>query len=101
MIRHVAVFTLTPSDSDTRRYNLQGMQERLAALVGVVPGLRRMTVEPDLGLTPGNWDVAIVTEHDDLSAFEVYESHPAHAEASAWIDVFIADRAVVDFEIDR
>jgi hypothetical protein len=99
MIRHVAVFKLTPSDSNLRAYNLAGMQERLAALVGVVPGLRSMVVEPDLGLTDGNWEVAIVTEHDDLAAFDVYQAHPAHAEASAWIDLFIADRAVVDFEL--
>ena len=100
MIRHVAVFKLTPSDAEQRAANLAGMQERLADLVGVVPGLR-MQVEPDLGVTPGNWEVAIVTEHDDRAAFDVYQSHPAHHEASAWIDVFIADRAVVDFEIDR
>ena len=99
MIRHVAVFKLTPSDSGLRALNLAGMQERLAALVGVVPGLRSMTVEPDLGDSPGNWEVAIVTDHDDKEAFEVYQSHPAHDEASAWIDVFIADRAVVDFEM--
>lgn len=101
MIRHVAVFKLTPSDAEQRAANLAGMQERLAALVGVVPGLRRMQVEPDLGVTPGNWEVAIVTEHDDRAAFDVYQSHPAHDEASAWIDLFIADRAVVDYEIDR
>ena len=99
MIRHVAVFKLTPADAEQRAANLTGMQERLAALVGVVPGLRSMVVEPDLGNTPGNWEVAIVTEHDDDAAFEVYQAHPAHAEASAWIDEFIADRAVVDFEL--
>jgi hypothetical protein len=99
MIRHVAVFKLTPSDSGLRAFNLAGMQERLAALVGVVPGLRSMVVEPDLGLDPGNWEVAIMTEHDDLAAYEAYQAHPAHAEASSWIDVFIADRAVVDFEL--
>jgi hypothetical protein len=98
VIRHVAVFKLTPSDAEQRAANLTGMQERLAALVGVIPGLRTMVVEPDLGRTPGNWEVAIVTEHDDAAAFDVYQAHAAHAEASAWIDVFIADRAVVDFE---
>ena len=99
MIRHVAVFKLTPADPAQRAANLAGMRERLAALVGVVPGLRSMTVEPDLGSTPGNWEVAIVTDHDDAAAYAVYQSHPAHVEASAWIDVFIADRAVVDFEM--
>ena len=99
MIRHVALLKLTPSDPEQRAADLTGIQERLAALVGVVPGLRIMTVEPDLARIPGNWDVAIVTEHDDLAAFEVYGSHPAHAEASAWVDALVSDRAAVDFEM--
>ncbi|MEO5920427.1 MAG: Dabb family protein [Pseudolysinimonas sp.] len=101
MIRHIALLKLTPDDDDRRAERLAEMQQRLGALVGVVPGLRRMTVEPDVALTADNWDLAIVTDHDDQAAFDVYEADPTHAEASAWIHQFVVDRAAVDFEIDH
>jgi hypothetical protein len=58
-----------------------------------------MTVEPDLGVTPGNWEVALVSEHDDRAAFEAYQAHPEHSAASVLNNVFITDRIVVDFEL--
>lgn len=98
MIRHIAFFTFTPDDAETRAANLDGMRERLVALVGVIPGLRSMTVEPDLGDDPGNWEVALVSEHDDRAAFETYQAHPDHTAASVLNDVFITNRVAVDFE---
>ena len=98
MIRHIALFKLTPDDADTRAANIDGMRERLQALVGVIPGLRSMTVEPDLALTAGNWELGLISEHDDRAAFDVYQAHPDHAAASVLNDVFITDRIVVDIE---
>jgi hypothetical protein len=98
MIRHVAFFKFTPDDAAQRAADLDGMRDRLVALVGVIPGLRSMSVEPDLGVTPGNWDAALISEHDDRAAFEAYQAHPAHTAASVLNDVFITDRIVVDFE---
>jgi len=98
MIRHIALFKLTPDDAETRAANLDGMRERLVALIGVIPGLRSMSVEPDLGDDPGNWEVALVSEHDDRAAFETYQAHPEHTAASVLNNVFITDRVAVDFE---
>jgi hypothetical protein len=98
MIRHIAFFKFTPGDAEQRAADLDGMRDRLVALVGVIPGLRSMSVEPDLGVTPGNWEVALVSEHDDRAAFETYQAHPAHTAASVINNAFISDRIVVDVE---
>lgn len=100
MIRHVVMFTLTAADEAGRATAVSGMRERLTALVGVVPGLRSMSLGPDLGLVEGHRDVVLVSEHDDNEALEGYQAHPAHLEAFGFIrSVTTSERAVVDYEI--
>lgn len=99
MIRHIVFFKFTADDAEQRAANLDGMRDRLVALVGVIPGLRSMSVEPDLGDDPGNWEVVLVSEHDDRAAYESYQAHPAHTAASVINNAFITDRIAVDVEM--
>jgi hypothetical protein len=98
MITHIVEFQLAATDDRQRAEDTDGIRGRLTALVGVVPGLRAITVERDLGLVSGHWDVVLISEHDDNAALESYQAHPAHQEASAWISTVVTARAVVDFE---
>lgn len=100
MIRHVVMFNLSAAADSERAADISGMQERLSALVGVVPGLQSMTVKPDLGLLEDHWDVVLISDHDDNEALEAYQAHPAHQEAGAYIrSVTTSDRATVDIEL--
>jgi hypothetical protein len=99
MIRHIVEFRLQSSDAAQRNRDAEGIRERLTALVGVIPGLRRLDVHRDLGRVENHWDVVLVSDHDDNAALETYQAHPAHQEASAWISTVVSDRAVVDFEM--
>jgi hypothetical protein len=100
MIRHIVAFQLTAASDDERAADISGMQERLSALVGVIPGLQTMSLKPDLGLVEGHWDVVLVSEHDDNAALEGYQAHPAHLEAAAFIrSVTSSDRVTVDYEV--
>lgn len=100
MIRHVVMFQLTAAADSERAADISQMQERLGSLVGVVPGLKSMSLKPDLGLVEGHWDVVLVSEHDDNAALEGYQAHPAHLEVSAFIkSVTSSDRVAVDYEL--
>ncbi|MBN9240001.1 MAG: hypothetical protein BGO97_09840 [Micrococcales bacterium 70-64] len=100
MIRHVVMFQLTAAADSERAADISQMQERLGSLVGVVPGLKSMSLKPDLGLVEGHWDVVLVSEHDDNAALEAYQAHPAHLEVSAFIkSVTSSDRVAVDYEL--
>jgi hypothetical protein len=99
MIRHLVLFRLAASEPAQRADDTAGIRSHLAALVGVVPGLRSVTVEPELGLVDGHWDVALISEHDSNAALEGYQAHPAHQSASSWISGVVTDRAVVDLEV--
>ncbi len=100
MIRHVVMFQLTAAADSERAADISQMQERLGALVGVIPGLRSMSLKPDLGLVEGHWDVVLVSEHDDNAALEGYQAHPAHVEVSNFIkSVTSSERVAVDYEL--
>ncbi|WP_210479644.1 Dabb family protein [Naasia sp. SYSU D00948] len=96
MIRHVVLWKLSSSDPSQRERDAEGIRERLEALVGVVPGLRSLIVAPDVGSTEGNWDLVLVSEHDDEDALAVYQKHPAHVEAAAFVHSVVQARACVD-----
>ena len=100
MIRHVVAFQLTAASDAERAADISQMQERLNALVGVIPGLQTMSLKPDLGLVEGHWDVVLISEHDDNAALEGYQEHPAHKEAGAFIrSVTTSERVTVDYEL--
>jgi len=96
MIRHVVLWKLAASDPEQKLRDVEGMRERLEPLVGVVPGLRSLAVGADTGWADGNWDVVLVSEHDDAAAVEGYQVHPAHVEAAGWVRTVVSERACVD-----
>ena len=99
MIRHIVLFRLAATDDAQRRDDAHGIAERLEALETEIAGIQSIRVDRDLGLVDGHWDVALVSEHDDNSALEAYQVHPAHVEVATWIGTVISDRAVVDYSL--
>lgn len=98
MIRHIVEFRLTADNPIQQKEQTVGIRERLSALVGVVPGLRSVSVGRDLGVVPGHWDVVLVSEHDSSDDLAAYQAHPAHVAAAEWISRVVTERAVVDYE---
>jgi hypothetical protein len=45
-----------------------------------------------------NWDLALVSDHESLAAFEAYRVHPRHLAAAEVVREHITQRASVDYE---
>jgi len=99
MIRHTVCWTLASTDLAERAAAVAGMRERLEGLPDVVPGLQSLIVRADLGDIDSNWDVVLVSEHDDRAALAVYAEHPAHLAAAPFTRVVVAERVCVDVEL--
>lgn len=99
MIRHVVVFRLAAGDAERRASDGAEIRRRLEALVGAVPGVRDLVVRPDLGLD-GHWDLALVTHHDSPNDLATYAADPRHRDVIAFCDMVVADKAIVDSELD-
>ena len=92
-IRHtVLVSFVDPADRDDAK-------RRLEALPAVIPAIRTLTVDLDLGLDPTASDLLLVTTHDDVDALRSYVADPAHQAYLAWAKPRLRGRAVVDSAI--
>lgn len=95
MIKHVVFWKLR--DVPEKEQNAQKMKELLEGLVGVVPGLLSASV--GVNITPGDYDIALISELVDEAALAVYQNHPAHCKVKEFVHSAVCSRACVDFTI--
>jgi heme-degrading monooxygenase HmoA len=96
MIRHIVAWNLTPTDPAERTTTFEELKANIEGLVGVVPGLNSATVSRDVGSTAGNWDVVLISEHDDEEALAVYQQHPEHVVVAGFTRSVTKDRVCID-----
>ena len=97
MIRHVVLLTWKPDATPEQK---QQVVTDLSALPALVPGIRDYRFGADAGLTAGNADFAITADFDDVDAYLVYRTHPAHVEViNQTISPILEQRVAVQYEI--
>lgn len=101
MIRHIVMFRfLEEAEGKSRRENTAAAKEMLEKLVGLVPALLKAEVHiNDEGAEPSNYDLVLITEHEDLEGLRMYAAHPEHLKVSEFIGKVKESRACVDFKI--
>ncbi len=97
MLRHVVLFRWAPGTTDAQ---VASVTEGLAALPAAVAEIRSYRFGPDLGLSDGSFDFALVADFADRAAWETYRDHPVHrAFIAEHITPVLADRAVAQYEV--
>ena len=97
MLRHVVLMRFVPEASAEQR---QAVVDGLRALPPQIPELLTYLVGPDLGVSAGNFDLAVVADVADAEAYKRYVDHPAHmAVVVERIRPIVADRAAVQYEV--
>lgn len=101
MIRHIVMFRfLEEAMGRSRRDNAVLAKKKLENLAGVVPSVLKMEVHlNDEDAQPSNYDLVLITEHEDLEGLRLYASHPEHENVSEFIGRVKESRACVDFKI--
>lgn len=101
MIRHIVMFRfLEEAEGKSRRENAKAAKEMLEKLSGLVPSLLKAEVHiNDEGAEPSNYDLVLITEHEDLEGLRMYTVHPEHLKVSEFIGKVKESRACVDFKI--
>jgi Stress responsive A/B Barrel Domain len=73
MIRNVVLAKLKPGVAE---------QQVLAAVETLkemrTPGMISITVGRDLGLRDGNWDMAVITDLEDVESYRLYDTDAEH-----------------------
>ncbi|MDP4586394.1 MAG: Dabb family protein [Microbacteriaceae bacterium] len=99
MIQHNVVWKLVEQSTSERSAVLTRFAAELGALVGVVPGLVSVSLTPDVGENPNNFDVSLITIHESRAALATYQSHPDHVAIGTWWGSLVTHRGAVDSEI--
>lgn len=99
MIRHLVVWRIAAEDPEQKAADAAAAAARLGALAGVVPGIRSLTVGPNVAYPDSNWDLGLVVDVDTIADLEAYQAHPAHQEAGAFVRSVVSARASIDLGI--
>jgi len=96
MITHIVMWTLAATDDEQRAADAAAITESLERLVGIVPGLRSLTVTANTEDVPANFDLVLRSEMDDRAALDRYLDHPEHLAAVAIVRPRVNGRAAID-----
>lgn len=99
MVKHIIIWdfndTLSASEKEESAAKIK---KDLEELVGVVEGLREVTVYTDM-LSSSNGDIMLDCTLEDEKALAVYADHPAHVAVKNYIGTVVKNRKCVDFII--
>ena len=94
MIRHVVLMKfIDPGDAAEAA-------ERLRALAPQIDEIDTLDVGLDVVGSDVSWHLVLTTTHTSLEALTGYQRHPVHQEFGGWVRPRLADRAVVDVQLD-
>lgn len=103
MIKHLVLWRLKDSaNGKSRVENARLLKDRLEALNGRIPGLRRIEVGinvHDSHSGADDADVVLYSEFDDLAALEAYYPHPEHAALKPFVQSIRSARWVINYEV--
>ncbi len=98
MIKHVILWKLKEMPEDKKTTVKANAKAALEGLLGVVPGLTKITVNID-GLDSSNADMMLDSEFESAEALANYQKHPAHVEvANTYVRPFTETRLCLDYE---
>jgi hypothetical protein len=96
MLRHVALFRFK---SDTTSEQISAATRALSTLPAQIDLLRKFRYGPDLGITEGASDFAVIAVLDNPNDYTAYRDDPAHvAVLRDYIAPIISEAARIQFE---
>ena len=97
MIRHIVMFNYKEGFSaQENRENAEQAKQRLLALKDIIPGIVDFKVIIDV-LPSGDRDIVLNTLFESEAALAVYQTHPEHVRAAAFVASVMHNRACVDY----
>jgi len=96
MIKHIVLFKYKAEATPAQR---KEVEDRLNALPGLIPDIKGWALEHALpGRTARAYDLALISEFDDVAALDRYIANPHHRAVIPLIDAACEHRAVFDYE---
>lgn len=97
MIKHIVIFKWREDVSET---DVAAVLEDLRALPSAIDALESYLAAPDLGLTEGTGDFAIIATVASAEALRRYLDHPRHVAVATRLRAMAASRTAVQVSAD-
>ncbi len=97
MIKHIVIFKWREEVSEA---DVASVLDELRALPSAIDALESYLAAPDLGLTEGTGDFAIVATVASPEALKLYFEHPQHVAVVTRLRVMAASRVAVQVSAD-
>ena len=94
MITHIVMIKFKPEHLD----DIPAVRDKLMGLPAQIDVIRHYEVGLDVMRTERAWDLVIYSKFDSLNTLAIYDQHPAHREAVAFLRPFRSHIASVDYE---
>lgn len=94
MITHIIMMKFKPE----YMADIAAVRETLMALPAQIDVIRHYEVGLDVIHSERAWDLVIYSKFDSLETLEIYDKHPAHLEAVAFLRPLRSHIASVDYE---
>jgi hypothetical protein len=101
MIKHIVMFKLAEeAEGRSKAENALYIKSELENLKNIIPQIKMIKVGICTPEAPeGSYDVALVSEFENMEELNTYQIHPEHKRVAAFIGKVRTERACVDYEM--
>jgi Stress responsive A/B Barrel Domain. len=100
MIRHVVMWKFKEqAEGKTKGENCRYVKERLEALPGMLPFIRRLEVGINEYPSQMAADMILITEFESKEDLDLYAVHPDHVKVSEYVTKVRESRVVCDYTL--
>lgn len=99
MLKHVVMWKFKENaENRSKIENMSLVRDRLYALVGTVPQIKKMVIGFDCGKTAMSFDMILLTEFETKEDYEIYAVDQEHAKVKKIVAATTESRVVIDYE---
>ena len=98
MVRHVLIWQFKDElSAEEKAAAAKKIKAELEALVGVVPGLKELSVVTT-PMASSNADLLLDSIMESPADYDVYKDHPAHVAVATYVRSVVKSRVCMDYE---
>ncbi|NCC86286.1 MAG: Dabb family protein [Clostridia bacterium] len=98
MIKHIVMWNFNDTaEGKTKDENMNIVKNGLLALEPIIPEIKYIQLGNDISHTEMSYDLALITEFENLDDLQTYKVHPEHQKVANYVAKVTNSRGVIDF----
>ena len=99
MIKHIVMWTVKDTETNSRKDNAEQLKAMLDGLVGTIPEVVSLETGVNELEGEGAMDVVMVSGFDTWEDLDSYQKHPEHQKVVEFVKQIRVERRAVDYTV--